>query len=76
MARAKAVTETRRRRAGEASAAYAETITSTLSFLDREIAQSPERIKPLSATRIDEARALTKDVKVTDDDKLPDDVTL
>jgi len=47
-----------------------------LSFLDREIAQSPARIKPLSATRIDEARSLTKDVEVSDDDKLPDDVTL
>jgi len=76
MARAKAVTETRRRRAGEASAAYAETITSTLSFLDREIEQSPKRIKPVSATRIDEARSLTKDVKVSNDESLPDDVTL
>jgi len=47
-----------------------------LSFLDREIAQSPARIKPLSATRIDEARSLTKDVEASDDDKLPDDVTL
>lgn len=47
-----------------------------LSFLDREIAQSPERIKPLSATRIGEARELTKDVGVSDDESLPDDVTL
>jgi antitoxin PrlF len=47
-----------------------------LSFLDREIAQSPDRIRPLSATRIDEARELTKDVKVSDDESLPDDVTL
>lgn len=34
------------------------------------------RIKPLAATRIDEARALTKDVEVSDDEPLPDDVTL
>ena len=47
-----------------------------LSFLDREIAESPGRIKPLAATRIDEARALTKDVEVSDDEPLPDDVTL
>ena len=47
-----------------------------LKFLDREIAQSPDRIKPLSATRIAEARELTKDVEVSDDDSLPDDVTL
>jgi antitoxin PrlF len=47
-----------------------------LAFLDREIEQSPERIKPLSATRIEEARSLTKDVEVSDDESLPDDVTL
>jgi len=47
-----------------------------LSFLDSEIAQSPDRIKPLSATRIDEARELTKGVEVSDDESLPDDVTL
>jgi antitoxin PrlF len=47
-----------------------------LKFLDREIAQSPDRIKPLSATRIGEARELTKDVEVSDDESLPDDVTL
>jgi len=47
-----------------------------LSFLEREIAQSPERIKPLVATRIEEARALTKDVEVSDEESLPDDVTL
>ena len=47
-----------------------------LSFIDREIERSPGRIKPLSATRIEEARSLTKDVKVSDDESLPDDVTL
>jgi antitoxin PrlF len=47
-----------------------------LSFLDQDIAQSPDRIKPLSATRIAEARELTKDVEVSDDESLPDDVTL
>ena len=47
-----------------------------LSFIDRDIEQSPEHIKPLSATRIEEARSLTKDVEVSDDEELPDDVTL
>jgi antitoxin PrlF len=48
-----------------------------LQFLGREIAESPDRIKPLSATRIAEARVLVKDVvEVSDDEALPDDVTL
>jgi antitoxin PrlF len=47
-----------------------------LTFLDRQIAHSPDRIRPLSATRIDEARKLTKGVKVNDSESLPDDVTL
>jgi antitoxin PrlF len=47
-----------------------------LQFLDGEIARSPERIRPLSATRIAEARALTKEVEASDDESLPDDVTL
>lgn len=47
-----------------------------LKFLDGEIAQSPDRIKPLSSTRIAEARELTKNVEVSDDESLPDDVTL
>lgn len=51
-------------------------MTAFLSFLDGEIAQSPDRIKPLSETRIAEARELTKDVKVSDNESLPDDVTL
>ena len=47
-----------------------------LKFLEREIARSPESIKPLSATRIAEARELTKHVEVSDGESLPDDVTL
>jgi antitoxin PrlF len=47
-----------------------------LSFLDRDISQTPDRVKPLSATRIEEARALTKGVKVRDDEPIPDDRTL
>jgi hypothetical protein len=47
-----------------------------LSFLDRDISQAPDRVKPLSATRIEQARELTKDVEVRDDEPIPDDVTL
>ena len=47
-----------------------------LKFLEREIARSPDGIKPLSATRIAEARELTKHVEVSDSESLPDDVTL
>ena len=47
-----------------------------LKFLEREIARSPDGIKPLSATRIAEARELTKHVEVSDNESLPDDVTL
>jgi hypothetical protein len=50
-------------------------IAAFLSSLDREIAQSPDCIKPLSATRIDEARELTKGVEVSDDEALPTRVT-
>ena len=47
-----------------------------LSFLSGDIAQAPARVKPLAATRIEEARELTKGVKVRDDEALPDDVAL
>jgi antitoxin PrlF len=51
-------------------------ITAFLSFLDREIERSAESVKPLWATRIEEARSLTKVVEVSDDESLPDCVTL
>jgi hypothetical protein len=47
-----------------------------LRFLDSDTAAAPERIRLLSSTRIDEARKLIKDVEVSDDETLPDDVTL
>ena len=47
-----------------------------LGFLSKDIAATPGRIKPLAATRIKEARDLTRRVKARDDDTLPDDVTL
>jgi hypothetical protein len=47
-----------------------------LSFLAGDISRAPDQIKPLAATRIEEARALTRSVNVRDDEVLPDDVTL
>ena len=47
-----------------------------LSFLAGDISRAPDKIKPLSATRIEEARALTRSVEVQDDEDFPDDVTL
>jgi antitoxin PrlF len=47
-----------------------------LSFLAADIARAPERIAPIAATRIEEARELTEGVEVRDDEVLPDDVTL
>ncbi len=47
-----------------------------LSFLSADISQAPERVKMIAATRIQEARKLTKGVKVRDDEAVPDDVTL
>src|SRR5437870_4612171 len=44
-----------------------------LSFLDRDISQAPDRVKPLSAMRIEEARELTKGVEIRDDEPIPDD---
>jgi antitoxin PrlF len=47
-----------------------------LSFLSEDISQSPQRVKPLAKTRIKKARELTKGTKVSDEEALPDDVTL
>ena len=47
-----------------------------LSFLAADISRQPNHVKPVSQTRLKEARELTKDTKVDDDEGLPDDVTL
>ena len=47
-----------------------------LSFLAKDITNKPARVKPLSAARMKEARALTKGVTVDDSETLPDDVSL
>ena len=45
-----------------------------LAFLERDIAKHPDRVGPLSESRIQEAVRLTKDVSVSGDEELPDDV--
>ena|SRR5438270_9640322 len=47
-----------------------------LSFLAQDIARTPARVQPLGATRIAEARELTKGVRVDDSETLPDNVSL
>jgi len=47
-----------------------------LSFLAEDMARAPTRVKPLRATRIEEARELTKDVTVDHSETLPDNVSL
>ena len=64
--------------AGEATSAPGADplVAAFLSFLAADMSRSPGRVKPLNATRVKRARALTKGVKVHDDEALPDDVTL
>jgi antitoxin PrlF len=47
-----------------------------LRFLERDIETHPERLVPFDADRRARIEALTKDVIVSDDDVIPDDVTL
>ena len=47
-----------------------------LAFLAQDMAAHPEHIVPMSDTLINEALALIEGVSVTDDETLPDDVTL
>jgi hypothetical protein len=51
-------------------------VTAFLGFLETDMRQHPERIRPLSAGRVGEALALTEGVSVSDDDIIPDDVSL
>ena len=47
-----------------------------LSFLERDLETRPDRVRPLSEMRVAEAVDLTEGVVVTDDDVIPDDVSL
>jgi antitoxin PrlF len=47
-----------------------------LSFLERDMKEHPERLQPFTEADLARLEALTKDVAVSDDDVIPDDVTL
>lgn len=47
-----------------------------LGFLERDLETRPERIRPLSETRVAEAEDLTAEVTVADDEELPEDVSV
>jgi antitoxin PrlF len=47
-----------------------------LAFLERDATENPNRITPLSGGLIERAVEATKNVAVSDDDKIPDDVSV
>lgn len=47
-----------------------------LAFLERDAVENPSRIAPLSVDLIERAVEATKDVVVSDDDDIPDDVSV
>jgi antitoxin PrlF len=51
-------------------------VTAFLAFLERDMRAHPERLIGLSRRSVNRAARLTKGVKVTDDERLPGDVTL
>lgn len=51
-------------------------VAAYLAFLERDMAEHPERLQPITEVEIARIRALTRDVVVSDDDVIPDDVTL
>lgn len=51
-------------------------VAAYLSFLQRDMSEHPDRLSPFTETDIARIQALTKYVSVSDDDVIPDDVTL
>jgi antitoxin PrlF len=47
-----------------------------LAFLEKEIKRRPERIREIPADMLERAARLTEGVTVSDDEVLPDDVTM
>jgi antitoxin PrlF len=47
-----------------------------LALLARDLEERPERLTPLARKTVARARRLTRRVRVSDDQRLPDDVTL
>jgi antitoxin PrlF len=51
-------------------------VSAYLSFLERDMGAYPEGIRPIAEANIARVLALTKDVLVSDDDVIPDDITI
>jgi antitoxin PrlF len=51
-------------------------VAAYLAFLERDLREHPERLQPFTASELARLEALTKDVVVSDDESIPDDVTL
>jgi antitoxin PrlF len=51
-------------------------VSAYLSFLERDMTERPDRLRPFTEADVARIQALTKDVRVSDDDVMPDDVTL
>lgn len=51
-------------------------VSAFLAFLDKDMRDAPQRIRPLAKAQLAKVRNLTKGVKVADNETLPDDVTL
>lgn len=50
-------------------------VSAFLAFLERDAIAHPERIVPLSSSKVARAVELTRDVVVSDEDVIPDDIT-
>jgi antitoxin PrlF len=59
----------------ELDAAEDPIVMAFLAFLEKDIQDRPDRVAVVSETDIARAKELTKDVAVTDDDTIGDDVT-
>jgi antitoxin PrlF len=51
-------------------------VAAYLAFLERDLREHPERLQPFTTSELARLEALTKDVEVSDDESIPDDVTL
>ena len=51
-------------------------VAAYLSFLERDMSEHPEQLRPFTEADIARIDALTKHVTVSEDDVIPDDVTL
>lgn len=51
-------------------------VSAFLSFIEKDVIAHPERIAPLSVSAIARGTVLTQSVTVSDDDTIPDDVSL